>query len=67
MIFKLSGYKVSFLSGLTELGFASSFKSFGVAMESVAFKCACKIKRAPKYFFLTYFFCSRSTNKNNEA
>ena len=59
MIFKLSRYSLIFSQGTTELVFASSFKSFGVAVAGVAFKCACKMN----YFVLTEFayssiFCS---------
>jgi hypothetical protein len=38
----LSGYILIFSQGKTELVFASSFKSFGVALAGAAFKCACK-------------------------
>jgi hypothetical protein len=43
VFFNLSGYNLIFSQGATEQVFASSFKSFGVALASAAFKCVCKI------------------------
>jgi hypothetical protein len=43
VILKLSGCNKSLCHGMQNLLFASSFKSFGVAVASAAFKCACKM------------------------
>jgi hypothetical protein len=42
-ILKLSRCERSLSHGMQDLVFASSFKSFGVAVASEAFKCACKM------------------------
>ena len=43
VILKLSGCNRSLSHGMQDFHFVSSFKSFGVAVASAAFKCACKM------------------------
>jgi hypothetical protein len=42
IILKLSGCDISLSHGMQDFIFASSFKSFGVAVATAAFKCACR-------------------------